>query len=296
MATLDDKLLGEKTHYYCSSSDEDEDDSPSGEKQVDSPEATRPAAASNPIIDDWQGYSTNTGPKGVIQDFQRWKQLESEKRTENELERLALAKKLSMVCQTEREEQESRQKEEQLHDELDNLLENGDDAVLQEFMKKRMEEMMSKSKPVKTFGSLIRCSQGRDFLDEIEKESSDVKVICALYSLRQKDSHLLNQAFEQLAKMHPRTKFVSVEVSSAGMSAHFEEKGCPSILVYKQAALIGNFVRVTDSLGKSFVTEDVEGFLVDHGYLTDSRCIPDIVSSKFRDVRRSVNDDSDDDD
>lgn len=27
MATLDDKLLGEKTHYYCSSS-EDEDDGP----------------------------------------------------------------------------------------------------------------------------------------------------------------------------------------------------------------------------------------------------------------------------
>ena len=34
MATLDDKLLGEKLHYYCSSS-EDEDEKESGSKNDD---------------------------------------------------------------------------------------------------------------------------------------------------------------------------------------------------------------------------------------------------------------------
>lgn len=279
MATLDDKLLGEKTHYYCSSS-EDEDDSPSREEKTDVVDTT---PAVNHIIDDWQGYSTNTGPKGVIQDYQRWKQLESEKRAENEVERLNLAKKLNFVCQTEREEQECKDKANQLDDELDNLLETGDDVMLQEFMKKRMEEMMSRSKTTKVFGSLIRCSHGRDFLNEIENVTPDIKVICALYSLQERHGSQLSKTFEELARMHPSVKFVSVEVSSAGMSAHFEAKGCPAILVYQKASLIGNFVRITDSIGKNFVTEDVEGFLVDHGFLSDSKCVPDIISSKFRD-------------
>jgi hypothetical protein len=293
MATLDDKLLGEKTHYYCSSS-EDEDDSPSREEKMNEVDAAPPS--SNAVMDDWQGYSTNTGPKGVINDFQRWKRLESEKRVENEVERLALANKLSFACQTEREQQESQDKHNSLDDDLDNLLDNTDDVMLQEFMKKRMEEMMNRTKAVKTFGNLVRCSHGSQFLNEIEKETPDIKVICALYSLQQKDGYQLSKIFEDLAKMHPSIKFISVEVSSAGMSTHFEEKGCPAILVYKQAALIGNFVRVTDSIGKNFVTEDVEGFLVDHGYLTDSKCIPDIVSSKFRNSASQEKDNSSDDD
>ena len=40
----------------------------------------------------------NTGPKGVVADWRRYKQLETEKRAENERERLALAKKLALTC------------------------------------------------------------------------------------------------------------------------------------------------------------------------------------------------------
>ena len=39
-----------------------------------------------------------TGPKGVIKDWQRYKQLEAEKRASQSLEKMQLAKKLTLTC------------------------------------------------------------------------------------------------------------------------------------------------------------------------------------------------------
>ena len=94
MATLDDKLLGEKLHNYCTSS-EDEDD-----------EGTQSPAGGPPPPSD--PYTSNTGPKGVIKDWQRYKQLETERREEAEYEKIALAKKLNLSCKSAREEEEEK--------------------------------------------------------------------------------------------------------------------------------------------------------------------------------------------
>ena len=55
--TMDDKLLGEKPHYYCSSSEDEDEPGPSAQP----PPPTTGGAG---------GGVTNTGPKGVIQDWQ----------------------------------------------------------------------------------------------------------------------------------------------------------------------------------------------------------------------------------
>lgn len=69
MATLDDKLMGEKMQYYCSSSEDERDDeddegaakvSSGGKLQVVQP----PSELANDMTH-WQGNSANTGPKGV---------------------------------------------------------------------------------------------------------------------------------------------------------------------------------------------------------------------------------------
>ena len=57
MATLDDKLLGEKLHYYCSSSEEE-----GGAGDSDDEGAPGPAAgpsAELPAAETWSGVSTN---------------------------------------------------------------------------------------------------------------------------------------------------------------------------------------------------------------------------------------------
>ena len=107
MATQDDKLLGEKLHYYCSSSeDEAEDNEPAGQDSV------------APVSSDG-GAAMNTGPKGVIKDWQRYKQLEREERAEQEAEKLALAKRLALTCRTDREDQEAKNKEQSLDEEFE---------------------------------------------------------------------------------------------------------------------------------------------------------------------------------
>lgn len=69
MSTLEDKILGEKSQYYCSSSSEDEEENDTGEsdKEYDDMKYTEDIAQyAIPSYSEWDGTSSNTGPKGVI--------------------------------------------------------------------------------------------------------------------------------------------------------------------------------------------------------------------------------------
>lgn len=70
MATLEDKIMGEKLEYYCSSSeDEKEEDDEGGDSDggARAPKASVPQVVQPDLKQDmthWQGNSANTGPKG----------------------------------------------------------------------------------------------------------------------------------------------------------------------------------------------------------------------------------------
>ena len=57
-----------------------------------------------------------------------------------EAERLALAKRLTMTCRTDREDKEAKEREERLEAEFDGLLD--EDEFLQDYIQNRMKEMM----------------------------------------------------------------------------------------------------------------------------------------------------------
>ena len=64
MATLDDKLLGEKLHYYCSSSEDEAGAGDSGDEAAQSGDEGAPGPAAGPSADPppaeaWSGVSTN---------------------------------------------------------------------------------------------------------------------------------------------------------------------------------------------------------------------------------------------
>ena len=104
MATLDDKLMGEKLHYYCSSSEDEADGGDEGAddggKADDSRRANAAAGSASKFVPESElknsGY--NTGPKGVMEDWRRFKQLERENRAEAAEEKASLTKKLAMTC------------------------------------------------------------------------------------------------------------------------------------------------------------------------------------------------------
>ncbi|GIX77106.1 phosducin-like protein [Caerostris extrusa] len=278
MTTLDDKLLGEKTHYYCSSSSEDEGNDGDSDKEEPVKEPA-PKFIPTPDLSKWEGSSTNTGPKGVIKDWQRYKQLETERREEQEQERLAVMKKLSLTCQSTKDEEKSHQNQEDLDAELKELF---DDKILEEFKQIHMQQMMEKHSKQSHFGSVLQIQSGQEYLDAVDKADKTTTVIVYIYSGSDKSCKLMYNCFEELAVEYPEVKFCCVEVSVAGLSRHFERRGVPAILIYKNGSLMGNFIRVTDELGDEFVTSDIENYLLEHGMLPDHSLV-------LANLRRSQN-------
>lgn len=290
MATLEDRILGEKLQYYCSSS-ESEDESGEQERENDRgdsrPGSVRgPSCVTRPEMRDWEGSSVNTGPKGVLKDWQRFKQLETEKREAQERERLELIKKLSLTCKSDLDAE--KKEEETIEKEIEEALE---DDFLKEYMQKRMQEMMSQVNSRPQFGKLIHLKDGQEFLDAVDKEKMGVTVITHIYADGIPGCEAMNGCLRCLAPEYPQVKFCIVEASSAGMSRHFEHKGVPALLIYKNGSLIGNFVRLTDEFGDDFFAVDVESFLVEHGFLPDQTLVPPVAK-----VRTTQDDDDDDGD
>lgn len=271
MATLEDKILGEKLHNYCSSSEGSDGENSDTESEAQKNEAPQ---AELPEPNKWEGTSTNTGPKGVIKDWQRFKQLETEKRAGNEKERIALMKKLSMTVQSALDEE--REKAAAEDPDLAELL---DDDFLLEYQRKRMEEMLSKTEHDKQFGQLFYLTNGQEYLDAIDKENKAVKVIIHIYEPTVEACRCMNAALTSLSQLYGKVKFCAIVGSRAGMSRDFKVKGVPALLVYKAGQIVGNFVRLTDDLGQDFDAEDVQNYLVEHGMLEDKSCKPLIIKS-----------------
>ncbi|KAH8026591.1 hypothetical protein HPB51_022052 [Rhipicephalus microplus] len=173
MATLEDRILGEKLQYYCSSSEDEDEQAESDGSPSHLPAAEK--APPPPGIKQREGCSVNTGPKGVLKDWQRYRQLQSERREEQERERLQLIKKLSLTCRSELEtENKSKEEEETPQEE--------DDDFLREYMRKRMEEMMAEINARPKFGHLSRLEDGQAFLDAVDREKAGVTVIVHIYA------------------------------------------------------------------------------------------------------------------
>ncbi|XP_067003543.2 phosducin-like protein [Anabrus simplex] len=275
MTTLEDKILGEKTHYYCSSS-EDED---GAEDEVEEESVSKTAQPSEPVQPPepykWEGYSTNTGPKGVVKDWQRFKQLETEKRAEQEKERLALFQKLSLTCRSTLDDEKEKRAEED--PEFADLL---NDEFLLDYQKQRMKEMMSRISALPKFGKVYNLSNAMEFLDAVDKENREVTVIVHIYEENVPACEAMNGCLISLSQEYSQVKFCKIIGSAAGVSKRFKISGVPALLVYKNGQLVGNFIRMSQELGDDFFAEDVESFLLEHGMLPDKTCVPSIIRSQ----------------
>ncbi|CAG9793687.1 unnamed protein product [Diatraea saccharalis] len=268
MATLDDKILGEKLHNYCSSSEDeggsDYEDSRSGDEEGNMPSVSK-EKCEPPPINNWSGSATNTGPKGVLEDWRRYKQLEAENRVELEKERVALAKKLTLSVKTEREEAEAK-KINELEDELSELI---DEEFLMKYQKQRMQELMSQLQKVPKFGKLITLNSQEEFLNSIDNEDPKVTVIVHIYGTKSVACKTMDGCLQVLAEEYPTIKFCRIGADVTGMSRHFRVEGVPALLVYKGGQIIGNFVQLATELGDDFFANDLERFLIEYGMLPE---------------------------
>ncbi|XP_064632942.1 phosducin-like protein [Lineus longissimus] len=272
--SLDDKLLGEKTHYYCSSDEgEDDDDKESCGSDEEGGQAASHAAADlpPPEVKPYDGTCTNTGPKGVINDWRRFKQLENEKRDGAEEEKLELMKKLSITCRSHLDDQKEAQKD----DEFMAMINEMEDEFLEQYRAKRMEEMRRAYENQPMFGKVLQLRK-EQFLDAIDKEKPQVTVIIYLYEDGIPACKAMSGCLACLAMEYPRVKFCRIKASEAKLSYKFSAMGVPALLVYKSGELIGNFVRISNELGDDFFANEVEGYLLEHGLLPDKTLQPNM--------------------
>lgn len=252
MTTLEDKILGEKTHYYCSS-DEDEDQGPRVVQPVDE----KPQGS---VI----RTSERTGPKGVINDWREFKKLQAEQNKEKVAEEARLMKKLCLTGATKAEEEE-RRREEELDAELLDLM---SDEVLQEFQRKRVEEITNKLAKRGHFGELLDLHSGDQFLTAVESEPNSL-VLVHIYEQNVAACRCMNECLERMAREMPTIKFCKILSTKAGTSVSFKKSALPALLAYKNGQVVGNFVRITDDLGEEFYDGDVENFLIENGVIVE---------------------------
>ncbi|XP_023943803.1 phosducin-like protein [Bicyclus anynana] len=268
MATLEDKILGEKLQNYCSSSEDegsDDEDSRSGDEEEKSSKLCTTSVEPTPV-NTWNGTASNTGPKGVLEDWRRFKQLEAENRQELAKERIALAKKLTLTVKTAREEEQAKEVDE-LEDELNELL---DEGFLMQYQQQRMQELMKQLQKAPKFGKVLSLNTQDEFLSAIDQEDPKVTVIVHIYNNTVKACETMDGCLNILASDYPGIKFCRIAADIAGLSRHFRVDGVPALLVYKGGQIIGNFVQLISELGDDFYASNVEKFLIEYGMLPEN--------------------------
>ncbi|XP_059622580.1 phosducin-like protein [Phlebotomus argentipes] len=256
MTSLEDKILGEKSHYYCSSDEEDESNSVRVVRDdVDKPPPCPPGGG---------GGTTNTGPKGVITDWREYKKMLAEARSADEQERLEQLQKMSSMGKTKAEDEKARADAE-LEAELAELM--NDESILA-FQRQRVLEITAKMGVRSTFGQLIRLQSAEEFLQAVEEEQHST-VIVHIFENNVPACRRLNQCLEELAKEMPTVKFCSILSSHARVSLKFRNAALPTILAYKKNQIIGNFVQLVSELGDDFCSSDVENFLIERGIIVE---------------------------
>ncbi|XP_035632428.1 phosducin-like protein [Oncorhynchus keta] len=298
MTTLDDKILGEKLQYYYSSSEDEESDKEDDEgehKTIRNPDVLEPE-----IEYSGDGSAINTGPKGVINDWRKYKQLKVEQKQEQKEEMERLIKKLSMTCRSDLDDEADAIKQKEMQDKIQhkmtmqeyNMLQEDEDDedFLQQYRKQRIEEMRRKVLRGKRFEQVYELNSGEEFLEAVDKEDKACLVMIHIYEGEVPACEAMMGSLLCLAQEYPLVKFCSVRGSVIGTSAQFRGSALPALLVYKGGDLIGNFVRITDQLGEDFYAVDVEALLQEYGLLPDK---PVLVAKTIRNCAITQSDDSD---
>ncbi|KAF3835339.1 hypothetical protein F7725_027897 [Dissostichus mawsoni] len=211
-------------------------------------------------------FATKTGPKGVINDWRRFK-LES-----MDQENLAPAKK-ELLRQMSTPGKPKEDGKSALNRKMSvqeyELLKEEDEGCLKKYRKRCMQEMHDKLSFGPRFEGVHELDSGEAFLEVIEKEHYSTVVVVHIYKVGVKGCEELNNCLDCLALEYPSVKFCRIDAVSSGAAERFSDEVLPTLLVYKAGDLLGNFLACTQHLTGEFFATDVEAFLNSYGLLPE---------------------------
>ncbi|KAK9885924.1 hypothetical protein WA026_013802 [Henosepilachna vigintioctopunctata] len=127
-------------------------------------------------------------------------------------------------------------------DELDELEDSEDEAILNAYRDKRIAEMkvmLEKSK----FGSVGEIS-AQDYVDEVNKAGKDIWVVLHLYKQGIPICALINEHLRHLAQKYPMVKFL--KAISTTCIPNYPDRNLPTIFIYYEGDLKKQFIGSQD--------------------------------------------------
>lgn len=142
-------------------------------------------------------------------------------------------------------------------DELDELEDSEDEAILEEYRRKRIAEMRLLAE--KPRFACVREISGQDYVDEVNNAGKEIWVVLHLYANGVPLCNIIHHYMKELAVRFPHTKFLRSVATTC--IANFPEKNCPSIFVYYEGQMKKQFVGPLELRGDKLTAEEFEYLL-----------------------------------
>ncbi|XP_016348739.1 phosducin-like [Sinocyclocheilus anshuiensis] len=210
--------------------------------------------------------ATQTGPKGVIHDWRKFK-LESEDHESVPPNKRELLRQMSNPKPSNDDTQEKliRKMSVQEYE----MIQEEDERCLHKYRRQCMQEMHERLSFGPKFDAVFELDSGEAFLDVIEKEHHLTLVVVHIYDDGIRGCDALNNCLTCLAAEYSTVKFCRIRASATGAGERFSDDVLPTLLVYKAGELLGNFMCITKHLNEEFFATDVENFLNEYGLLPE---------------------------
>lgn len=156
---------------------------------------------------------------------------------------------------------DEKQKSEMDLDELDELEDSEDEAIIQEYRNKRIAEMKASAERSK-FGT-VREISGQDYVNEVNKAGEGIHVVLHLYERGIPLCALINQLMVNLAARNPETKFLKSIATTC--IPNFPEKNLPSIFIYYEGQLQKQIIGPVELRGEKLTIDEFEYMLGQYG-------------------------------
>lgn len=142
-------------------------------------------------------------------------------------------------------------------DELDELEDSEDEAILQVYRNKRIAEMKALVERSK-FGT-VREISGQDYVNEVNKAGDGIYVVLHLYERGIPLCALINQFMVNLATRYPETKFLKSIATTC--IPNFPEKNLPSVFIYYEGQLKKQIIGPIELRGEKLTNDEFEYML-----------------------------------
>jgi len=204
---------------------------------------------------------SNTGVKGVLEDYKMAMKLEEAQREANEIFRNNVISRMVNGYVIKSDDLDYQQNIEQQINNNDNdnsddeLLE--DDTFLEEFRKKRLQELKatSSSSSLQIFGTVIDADVDT-FINEVDNVDQNIIVIVHLYDPDVHTCLRLNKILEEICETMINIKFVRMQTT-------IDKVALPIINIYKGGEVVTVIAAIAAELGTNYFTKEDIQWLID---------------------------------